>query len=44
MQRAQNRMFDVHLKASTGDPNATPLSVVLVEHWFEEVKQRLNGK
>jgi eukaryotic-like serine/threonine-protein kinase len=33
------------LKASaTGDPNATPASIVLVEHWFEELKQRVNGK
>jgi eukaryotic-like serine/threonine-protein kinase len=33
------------LKASaTGDPNATPVSMVLVEHWFEELKQRVNGK
>ena len=32
------------LKATTGDPNATPVSMVLVEHWFEELKQRVNGK
>ena len=33
------------LKASAaGDPSATPLSVVLVEHWFEELKQRVDGK
>ena len=33
------------LKASaTGDPNATPVSMVVVEHWFEELKQRVNGK
>ena len=31
------------LKA-TGDPNATAVSMVLVEHWFEELKQRMNGK
>jgi len=32
------------LKAiATGDPNATPVSIVLVEHWFEELKQRVNG-
>lgn len=29
---------------STGDPNATPVSMVLVEHWFEELTQRVNGK
>jgi eukaryotic-like serine/threonine-protein kinase len=48
-----SRHFDVSadgqrflmLKASaTGDPNATPVSMVLVEHWFEELKQRVNGK
>ena len=33
------------LKANaTGDPNATPASMVVVEHWFEELKQRMNGK
>jgi eukaryotic-like serine/threonine-protein kinase len=33
------------LKASAAaDPNATPISMVLVEHWFEELKQRVNGK
>jgi serine/threonine-protein kinase len=33
------------LKASaTGDPNAMPVSMILVEHWFEELKQRVNGK
>ena len=32
------------LKATTGDPNATPVRMVLVEHWFEELKQRVNGK
>ena len=48
-----SRHFDVSadgqrflmLKASaTADPNATPLSMVLVEHWFEELKQRVNGQ
>jgi len=30
------------LKASAaGDPNATPANMVLVEHWFEELKQRV---
>jgi len=33
------------LKASeTGDAKATPVSMVLVEHWFEELKQRVKGK
>jgi serine/threonine protein kinase/Tol biopolymer transport system component len=32
------------LKASAaGDPSATPLSMVLVEHWFEELTQQVNG-
>jgi serine/threonine-protein kinase len=32
------------LKFATGDADATPVSMVLVEHWFEELKQRMNGK
>jgi serine/threonine-protein kinase len=44
-----SRHFDVSadgqrflmLKPATGDPNATPVSMVLVEHWFEELKQRV---
>ena len=48
-----SRHFDVSadsqrflmLKAiAPGDPNATPVSMILVEHWFEELKQRVNGK
>ena len=27
--------------SAAGDPNATPVSMVLVEHWFEELKQRV---
>jgi hypothetical protein len=30
--------------AAAGDTNATPLRMVLVEHWFEELEQRVNGK
>ena len=30
--------------SAAGDPNATPLRMVLVEHWFEALKQRVNGK
>jgi len=26
------------------DPNAAPASMVVVEHWFEELKQRVNGR
>jgi eukaryotic-like serine/threonine-protein kinase len=41
---ADGRRF-LMLKASeTGDPNATPVSMVLVEHWFEELKQLVNGR
>ncbi|HEU4694885.1 MAG TPA: hypothetical protein VFS23_41245, partial [Vicinamibacterales bacterium] len=32
------------LKPSAGGPNAAPLSMILVEHWFEELKQRVNGE
>ena len=34
------------LKDSLGDPNATPASMVVVEHWFEELNLRVptNGK
>jgi len=30
--------------SAASDPNATPASMVVVEHWFEELKQRVNGK
>ena len=30
--------------SAAGDSNATPASMVVVEHWFEELKQRVNGK
>ncbi len=32
--------------SAAGDPNTTPASMVVVEHWFEELKQRVatNGK
>jgi serine/threonine-protein kinase len=29
----------VMLKAATGDSNVTPISMVVVEHWFEELKR-----
>ena len=29
------------LKQSAADPNATPASMVVVEHWFEELKSRV---
>jgi serine/threonine-protein kinase len=30
--------------SAAGDPNATPPSMVVVQHWFEELKQLVNGK
>jgi hypothetical protein len=27
--------------SSAGDPHATPASMVVVEHWFEELKARV---
>jgi hypothetical protein len=32
------------IKDSLGDQNATPASMVVVEHWFEELKQRAPTK
>jgi serine/threonine-protein kinase len=34
------------IKGRAEDPNATPASMIVVEHWFDELKQRLliNGK
>ena len=41
---ADGKRFVMLKDSAPGDPNATPLSMVLVEHWFEELKQRVNGK
>jgi hypothetical protein len=41
---ADGQQFLMLKAIATGDPNATPVSIVLVEHWFEELKQRVNGK
>ena len=41
---ADGQRFLMLKPSSTGDPNATPVSMVLVEYWFEELKQRVNGK
>jgi hypothetical protein len=32
--------------SADGDPNATPASMIVVEHWFEELQRRvpMNGK
>ena len=35
------RRFLMVKDGPAGDPNATPVSMVVVEHWFEELKQRL---
>jgi eukaryotic-like serine/threonine-protein kinase len=41
---ADGQRFLMLKPSATGDPNATPVSMILVEHWFEELKQRMNGK
>jgi serine/threonine-protein kinase len=41
---ADGQRFLMLKAGAAGDPNATPISLVLVEHWFEELKQRVNGK
>ncbi len=41
---ADGQRFLMLKAGATDDPNATPVSMVLVEHWFEELKQRMNGK
>jgi hypothetical protein len=38
------RRFLMLKDSAAGDLNATPVSMVVVEHWFEELKQRVNGK
>jgi len=30
--------------SAAGGPNATPIRMVVVEHWFEEVRQRMSGR
>ena len=41
---ADGKRFLMLKDSAAGDPNATPLRMVLVEHWFEALKQRVNGK
>ena len=41
---ADGQRFLMLKDSATGEPNATPASMVVVEHWFEEVKQRVKGK
>ena len=38
------RFLMLKATASPGDPNAAPLGMVLVQHWFEELKQRVKGR
>lgn len=35
---ADGKRFLMLKDSATGDPNATPVSMILVEHWFEELK------
>jgi dipeptidyl aminopeptidase/acylaminoacyl peptidase len=41
---ADGKRFLMLKDIAAGDPNATPAGMVLVQHWFEELKQRVNGK
>jgi eukaryotic-like serine/threonine-protein kinase len=41
---ADGKRFLMLKDSTAGDPDAPTLSMVLVEHWFEELKQRVNGK
>jgi serine/threonine-protein kinase len=41
---ADGQRFLMLKDSAAGDSNATPASMVVVEHWFEELKQRMNGK
>jgi serine/threonine-protein kinase len=36
---ADGKRFLMLKDSATGDPNATPVSMILVEHWFEELKR-----
>ena len=41
---ADGKRFLMLKNSAAGDPNATPAIMVVVEHWFEELKQRVEGK
>jgi hypothetical protein len=41
---ADGKRFLMLKDSAAGGPNATPVSMIVVEHWFEELKQRVNGK
>jgi hypothetical protein len=41
---ADGKRFLMLKDSAPGVPNATPASMVVVQHWFEELKQRMNAK
>ena len=41
---ADGKRFLMLKDSAGGDPNATPVRMVAVEHWFEELKQRVDRK
>jgi hypothetical protein len=41
---ADGKRFLMLKDRAAADPTLTPASMVVVEHWFEELKQRVNGK
>jgi serine/threonine-protein kinase len=41
---ADGKRFLMLKDSTTGHQNTAPASMVVVEHWFEELKQRVNGK
>jgi serine/threonine-protein kinase len=41
---ADGQRFLMLKPGAASDANAAPASMILVEHWFEELKQRVNGK
>ena len=38
---ADGKRFLMLKETAAGDPNATPASMVVVEHWSDELKQRV---
>ena len=40
---ADGQRFLMLKPPAAADPTATPVSIVVVEHWFEELKQRVSG-
>jgi serine/threonine-protein kinase len=41
---ADGKRFLMLKDSAAGDPNAPPVRMVLVQNWFEELKQRVSGK